>query len=761
MDFNRDGLIELFFEEASEHLGILEEGLLALEKNPRGSFALIDRLFRSAHTVKGSAGLMGFPTISRIAHLMEDSLELIRDRRVSPPADAVDSMLFALDHIRRLTGADQCEAVDEDLIPLISQRLEQACAAIASATPLPADQEQDELAASEDPLIAEHRETDRRSAAAGGGMGNQIRVDASRIESMMQVLGDITITKTHLLNQLKQMEQVKDEIRQTSNRLNTEVSRFSEKYAYSLPEQKKRSDEMMTGFAELEFDQYDEINLFSRKLQEITSDVNEAMRVMNDYFGQFALELQAMERMTGDLKEQISDARTVPAAALFQRFTRTIRELARGADRQIELVVSGGETLIDRAIYDGLYDPLLHIIRNAVSHGFEPVQERATLGKPELCTISLSAHRRGNRVEIEVHDDGRGIQLDRIRQRALEIGLLRPGQDLAEKALVDLIFKPGFSTNEQKDMVSGRGVGMNVVMDRLSALNGTIEVQTRPGEGTLMRLNLPLSLIIVNVVQFRIGEQALVLPSSLISELVHLDTDRSESDVLEVRGEELPLLDLNRILGWPRRRGGVPRFAIVTQSSGVSVALLVEEILSQEDTVIKPLSPFLAGTLHVAGTSLSGDGTLRLVLNPARLNDAELQKVGSAQLRASQAEPCVLVVDDSLSVRKYATGLLEAKGLRVLTATNGIEALDVLDAHAVALVLTDLEMPVMHGYELLSELGRRGRLGTLPVAVLTSRAGDQHRRKAFDLGAIDYLVKPFDEEMLMALVNKFTDLPSK
>ena len=301
---------------------------------------------------------------------------------------------------------------------------------------------------------------------------------------------------------------------------------------------------------------------------------------------------------------------------------------------------------------------------------------------------------------------------------------------------------------------------MNVVMDRLASLNGTIDIDTIQGQGTTMRLTLPLSLVIVNVIQFRVGEQRFVIPSTLVSEIVDLPAGDDIPEYLEVRGSKLPLVDLNGFFGLPRTGSTAPlRFAIVTQASGVKTSLLVEEIISQEDTVIKPFDSMLREMPFFSGSSISGDGTLRLVINPTRLLASAEQSVLPEETAAFADEnqaPRVLIVDDSLSVRKYASMLLEAHGIEVLTANNGMDALNVLDEHQVDFIITDLEMPIMHGYELLGELGRRGVLETIPVAVLTSRAGKQHQDKAYSLGASDYLIKPFEEESLLEVVRRNT-----
>lgn len=410
-----------------------------------------------------------------------------------------------------------------------------------------------------------------------------------------------------------------------------------------------------------------------------------------------------------------------------------------------------GETAIDRVVYDGLFDPLLHIVRNSFAHGIEPREERVAQGKPEKATIWLKAERRGNTVEIVVEDDGCGINLERVRERGIEKGFISATEDLSEQDLIQLIFRPGFSTTAEADSESGRGVGMNVVMDRLSSLNGTIDVWTEKGQGSRFRLRLPLSLVIVNVIQFTCCQQKLVIPSALVDEIVDLEYEARSAEDNKFKG--IQKIDLANLLKFSTC-ADKPAYGIVTQSEGTPIMLLVDKVIGQEDTVIKPFGSFLLELPYFSGSSLAGDGTMRLVINPARMKHqrSEVQEVISKPVEIAPSVPKVMVVDDSLSVRKYASMLLKANGFSVVTAVNGQDALDKLAGENIFSIITDLEMPIMHGYELLRELQRKKI--DIPVTVLTSRAGEQHRNEAILLGASDYLVKPFDEDGLIGVVSR-------
>lgn len=747
-----DSVFGFFVEEAEEHLAVLEEGLLQLEKDSSLLEELIEPLFRSAHTLKGSANLVNVTNVGAVAHRLEDLLEAIRDGEEVLSRSRADAMLFALDQMRemihlRKSGAEASDdLVTEALARMAAADAQDVATEIDDATPVEADDSsvEQETEAIRSYVGSERRNPSRRLEEAG-----VVRVSMDKIESLMGLVGEFTITKNHLLDRLPVLERMKGEIGFAGQRLLKEVSGFSERYDYTLPA--RNALENNDSFDELEFDRYDELNLFSRKLREITDDIEEALKEMTGFFKVFSQDVFSLDRMTDEMKEQISAARTVQAGQLFQRFNRSIRDLAQEQNKPVELCISGGGTPIDRVIYDGLFDPLLHIVRNSFAHGIEPTAERIAQGKSAQATIWLKAERRGNTVEIVIEDDGRGIDLERVRERGIEKGFIATGAEQSEQDLIQLIFRPGFSTTAEADSESGRGVGMNVVMDRLSSLNGTIDVWTEKGKGSRFRLRLPLSLVIVNVIQFTCCSQKLVIPSALVDEIVDLDYEARNSH--DNKYENIQKIDLANLLKLPTC-AAKPAFGIVTQSEGTPIMLLVDMVVGQEDTVIKPFGSFLEELPYFSGSSLAGDGTMRLVVNPARMKHqrVEVADVRTEPVVATPSPPKVLVVDDSLSVRKFASMLLKANGFSVVTAVNGQDALEKLAEENIFSIITDLEMPIMHGYELLRELQRKGI--EIPVAVLTSRAGEQHRNEALSLGASDYLVKPFDEDGLVDIVAR-------
>ncbi len=612
-----DDVFGSFVEEADDHLRVLEEGLLRLEKEPSAAAELIEPLFRAAHTLKGSANLMKITDVGAVAHRIEDLFEDIRDADCTLQPVQVDAVLFALDRIRELIEYRKAgQIAPDELVSAALSRLAEACnasensdSAIVFVAESPAIKPPEAA-----PALKYYPENERRNSGRRQEEAGVVRIGMEKIESLMGLVGEFTVTKNHLLDRLPVMEQMRSEVDIAGKRLLKEVTGFAERYDYTLLAQSALAGD--DPFNELEFDRYAELNLFSRKLREITNDIETSLKEMSGFYKDFSQDVQSLDRVTEEMKEQISAARTVPAGQLFQRFSRTVRDMAQELGKPVELIISGGETPVDRVIFDGLFDPLLHIVRNVFAHAIESVDERKASGKPAQAKIRLTAERRGNTIEISVKDDGRGIDLERVRVRGIEKGFIAAGKQPSEQELIQLIFRPGFSTTVEVDSESGRGVGMNVVMDRLASLNGTIDVTTESGRGTSFRLRLPRSLVIVNITQFSCAGQKMVIPSALVEDIV--DLAYAEKSTGEQAQGSLQRVDLTALLQLPGPQS-TPAYGIVGQSEGTPIMLLVDAVLGQEDTVIKPFGPFLQELPYFSGSSLAGDGTLRLVINPARM----------------------------------------------------------------------------------------------------------------------------------------------
>jgi chemosensory pili system protein ChpA (sensor histidine kinase/response regulator) len=412
------------------------------------------------------------------------------------------------------------------------------------------------------------------------------------------------------------------------------------------------------------------------------------------------------------------------------------------------------------------------MIRNSIGHGIEKGAQRIRSGKRKEGIISLSARREGINIIIEIGDDGVGIDTSKVFAAAVKQGLAKPDAKLSREEILSLIFLPGFSTAVATDMTSGRGVGMNAVRTQISNINGTLELTTEVEKGTTFRIKVPSSLAITNVIVFISGATEFVMPTSLIEEVVHYEPvpvddksdDRKESvDMVYHRGTPIQAKRLSDVFYFTGNghEGKKDSFVLVCSISNKRVGLIVDEVLGQEEAIIKPVNRFLEGLSIYSGITISGDGLVRLVLNPIKIFEEETRTflITPPEMESFEGRR-VLIVDDSLSVRKYLSTFLMARNLKVYAAGNGNEALKMLEETEVDLIITDLEMPVMHGYELVSRIKASDTLKAIPIIVLTSRSTGKHREKALELGADDYLVKPFDERALVASLKKYSLLPA-
>ncbi len=746
------GLIDFFLAEAEEHISSLEKGFLTLEKHPSDD-ELLQELFRSAHTLKGSAALVKLTVISEISHAMEDVLEDIRDGKRSVSKDVIEWLLHAVDGIKHLisevvAGREEKRTILHEIVETLE--------VISDQEGLKKEVEEIPFLDKKVDAVVEKRRLGRRKEDLET-ISSYVRVHMDNIEKMMSNIGELTILKNYFTSETDEIFNLRDEIEYAGRRLLREIDEFGDRYSYSIPEKVTYVDSLLEEFRELEFDRYDELNLFARKLQEITSDITEALKGITGLFDKFTGHIHRLGRLSTGLRDLVSAARMEETGRLFQRFTRVVRDLSEQNGKKVRYIVSGADTRIDRILYERLFEPLLHIVRNCISHGIELPEERLEAGKPEEGRVALSARREGNTVVIDVKDDGRGVNLKRVYLEALKRGAIGKDEKVTRARLLSFLFTSGFSTYGETDLISGRGVGLDVVRQAIAEMNGTIDVATVEGKGTIFRIRLPLSLIIVNIIRFRAGNLQFSVPSTLVQELVEVNQDRlrDEGGYITIRDREYEVKDLAGIFKLrPDRSTGTVPAIVFSILPGKEVVLLVDEIVGQEDTVIKPLGRFLEGLKYYAGVSISADGRLTPVLNPTGLFDEKVEvQRGIPEDVSGRAFKNILVVDDSLSVRKFVSILLEQKGYRALTASNGLEALHIIDEEPVDLIITDLEMPVMHGYELLGELKRRGMIDSVPTIVLTSRSSEKHREKASLLGAKDFIVKPFEEARLLQVIR--------
>jgi chemosensory pili system protein ChpA (sensor histidine kinase/response regulator) len=556
---DRSELLEYFLAEAEDYLNLLSRGIPELETSTDRT-ALLEELFRAAHTLKGAAAIVRLNVTSSIAHSMEDILETFKDKQIAVKKDVVDLLLSMLDAVAHIVR-DISEGKEEnaDLEMKFTDQVAEVLAQVGGAvevsdsfsfmeetsaspiTPLPKIQEVVEphvspqeaaKAGPVEPMLPEiskvppdvpvkvQEAVAKKKDDVEYFFGNFVRIDLKKIEDMFNLISEVTIMKNAMLKKTKKAGEISEELLFAGKRLLEEVNAFADRHAYTISDNAKYIDPLFSDFGDLEFDRYDEQNLFSRKLQELTEDITEALKELMQFFGSFQEDIKSLDKIVRFLRTDLSESRMIDIGRLFQRFVRPIKDMGREHDKRVDLHMAGQSTKIDRVIFENLFDPLMHMIRNCISHGIEKGEQRIRSGKRREGTISLSARREGINIIIEITDDGAGIDTNKVFAAAAR---------LSREEILSLIFLPGFSTAGATDMTSGRGVGMNAVRSQISNINGTLELSTEVGKGTSFRIRVPSSLAITNVIVFNYGTMEFVMPTSLIEEVIHYEPVEDKS----------------------------------------------------------------------------------------------------------------------------------------------------------------------------------------------------------------------------------------
>lgn len=812
-------VLQFFLPEAEEHLQIVTECLLTLEANPHPEE--IHRLFRSMHTVKGSAAQVGLHRISAIAHRVEDLIGQVRDGVLAPNTEITDICLDSVDVLKNFLHHEWTdESVARSAVDSLLSRIdvlvpEENREAAAAGSMERARLEAAGAAPSGEAHPEEHWQSSQASAPepktafAGAPQLHSVRISLERLDKMMNAVGELVINRTRMIGRLAELEKLVDILNFSKGRLAEKIYAFQEKYEFNwvgssrsvlsafpsdftnrsvnrTGEESRNRKDSFSDFTELEMDRYDDFNILSRSLTEISADVNEVLTQLAAFMGRVDSDIDEFTKLAHHLQDQITQARMVPIGNLYTRLSRTVRDAAKATGKEVELILEGASTELDNNIIQQISDPLIHIVRNAVAHGIEDPVERARAGKHPQGRIAVRAFHRGNHIFIEVEDDGRGIDVEKIRVRAMETGFASAEQvrQMSERELRNLLFLPGFTTASERTELAGRGVGLDVVRSNLDALNGEVDIRSTVGEGACFSLKVPLTLIISQALFIRCGTAIFALPLAFVEEIRRLEPNQMEEVggklLTRVRDEIIDVVRLDSRLGLPHLEtmNGYFRMVIV-KVAGRRVGLVVEEVLRKDEVVIKNLGEFLRNLKLFPGATIAPDGSLILLLDLHRLAAQELTEHASVTPTATAArvfapgsaavasgaipaeaideveeERVVIVADDSISVRKFVGRILEKAGYRVRLASDGLEAAELVAQSGAHLIITDLEMPRMNGYELMSHLRQNPDWRRIPVLVVTSRAGAKHRDRALKEGAAAFLTKPVQEDQLLATIAR-------
>ncbi len=816
-------MLEVFTLEAEEHLQNISENLQIIEQNPQHAEAL-QSVRRSAHTLKGAAGVVGFKTTARLAHRMEDLLDRLAEQPLNSTPQTTALLLSATDSLEALArGAtrkslknelDALYARFDDLLPGGREvgANENPAQELSEFTVLQTVSD-DEAVSGENAVSdvwsgpVEQIENNVTAVAAAAAPRTIVRVELERLDEMVKLMGEMVINRTTLEQRLKDIESQLSEMRLTTNRLRRIAGKLEVDYEISSlvggggsvssgvlralsKNQISASDsfafagsqttaalENKYGFDDLEFDRYTEFHELTRQLVETSSDTSAVNGDLDDSLGDLDGLLTRQRRLSDELQEKLMRLRMIPLGTLSARLHRTVRVTADAEGKRVDLVIEGEEIEIDTQVLNSLTEPLLHLLRNSVVHGIESPDERLALEKPARGTIRLQASYEGTHIIISINDDGQGMNPKMLREKAVDENFVTTAAAAAmnDEQALSLVFLQGFSTAKQLTESAGRGVGMDIVRESVTRQQGTISLKSKTGRGTTIGIRLPMSMAVTRSLIVRALGRRYAIPLNTIQQLSQVsikDFDQlTEEKILWVGGKFYPVYALNELLGLPeladRDNERIP--SLLIQVGETTIALTLDEVVEAREIVIKPFVNTLFKLHGLLGATILGDGSVVPILDLLPLLQPEEQKAAWRREEFIQDEPpppvaappakavlTVMVVDDSPSVRRVMSNFITKSGLTVVVAKDGLEAVEILQQSREMpnVILSDVEMPRMDGYELLATLKRQEAYRNIPVVMITSRAGDKHRQRALELGASEYVTKPYQDSVLLETIKQ-------
>ena len=707
---DRDGmqaqLLEIFAVETEEHIQAMNRHLLALEGGGGESRErLLAELFREAHNLKGSARAVNLAEVGTLAHELEDLFARMKAGRLEPDRELLERAYQQLDTIERLTGA--------------------ATGGVARQ-PAPAG-------AGEEPAEV--------PASPAHPADDSVRVATNKLDALMAEIGELLVVQLGVEQRLGDARLLEAEL----------ASWESSWRRLRRPGVGRDQEGEPTALAEASRD----------RLRAIRKALARLCRLLE-------ADVRSGAQVTADLGADVRRARMFPVATLFEPFPRMARDLARDHGREVAVLVDDGGTEVDRAVLEQVKDPLTHLLRNCIDHGIEPPEARVAAGKPRAGTVSMTARQRGDTLVVEVADDGAGIDPAKVRAAAVSKGLLAAGAaaELSDREAIALVFRSGFSTSPVVTDLSGRGVGLDVVREQVERLHGSVEVSSTLHGGTTFTLSLPLSVSTMHCLLLEAGGQTFALPVAGVERIVRVAADevqRAEGrEAVRIDGRPVVLAPLARVLGLDAPRSGddhAKRPVIVLGTPDRRVGLVVDRLVRTQELVVKSLPEPLVRVRHLAGATILGSGRVAMILASTDLITSVERAEGAAP-RAADAAPeaapaTILVAEDSITTRTLEKSILEGAGYRVRVAGDGLEAWSLLESDGCDLLLTDVEMPRMDGFELTTRVRADKRLRDLPVVLVTSRDSREDRERGIRAGADAYVVKgAFDQERLLDTVRR-------
>lgn len=760
-------LLPIFLEEAQELVEGFQTQIAAWQADKAGEEAP-HSLARLLHTFKGSARMAGAMNLGQLTHAVESRVsELTRSQQISD--GDLEEIEAACDILAQTV--ERYQAGDYSLPGLPAAATEESSPAETGAPAAPAAPAQAAPAASIStaaPVAPQHPE----AAEAEGGQRALLRVRADLVDQLVNEAGELSIARARIEGEMRELKDSLLDLTENVIRLRRQLREIEIQAETQI--QANTSHETKADFDPLELDRFTRFQELTRMMAESVNDVATVQQNLLKNLDDANAAITAQARLNRSLQQSLMSVRMVPFASQSERLYRLVRQTAKEVGKRANLELHGGQVELDRSVLEKVLSPLEHMLRNAVAHGLETRDKRLAAGKEEIGEISLGLAQEGNEIILTLSDDGAGLDLARIRAKAESAGLIAPGEQVDDHKLVDFIFHSGFSTAAEVSQVAGRGVGMDVVKTEVTSLGGRIEVITQPGQGTTFRLYLPLTLAVTQTVLVQVGERLFAIPSAMIEQVMEI-RDKPLNEMRE-KGEAVwqdqhyPFHYLPRLLGDNQTQPAHRRlyWVLLLRSGAQRVAVLVDEMRGNQEIVVKNVGPQMARVVGIAGATVLGDGQVVLILNPVALATRQPAISASIESAAPVApqetpapapvthQPTVLVVDDSLTVRKITSKLLAREGYLVELAKDGVDALEQLIDKIPDVILSDIEMPRMDGFDLVRNIRADERLTQVPIIMITSRTADKHRNYAMEIGANHYLGKPYDEEELLRLLAGYT-----
>ncbi len=785
-DIDHD-LLPIFLEEAKELMPAVGDALRRWRGEP-ANHSPVAELARHLHTLKGSARMAGLMRLGELAHIMEERV-IVLDRTAEPAAASFEEVDERLDRfnaaIERLSAGDFSSAPIE--IPVLAD--------VSQELPGPMAM----LAAARAEIVAEGEKLEGRERQA------QLRVNADIIDRFVNEAGEMSIARSRVEQEMLTFKNSIAELAENVNRMKSQLREIEIQAESQIQSRIKEAEEHGESFDPLEFDRFSRTQELTRFLAESLNDVVTLQLSLQKNLDESEAALIQQARLNRDLQQGLMGVRLVPLGNLQDRFYRLLRQTAKELDKKANLEFRGTRVEIDRSVLEKITAPFEHLLRNAVAHGLESPAARLQAGKPEIGEITIDARQVGNEVIMTLADDGAGLNFKRIREKAIAQGLLDADADATDAQLTQFIFMAGFSTADQVSQVAGRGVGMDVVRNEIVSLGGRIDIASSAGRGTTFTIALPLTLAVTQAVLVSVGENVYAIPSVMIEQVQEYKGKKYdpflEMKEIEWKGNRYPLRSLEVLLGSRFTVSATKKAAVILAKSGAQrAAVQVDSIIGNREIVVKNIGPQLARLAGIAGATMTGAGKIILILNPVQLvyhetatfssGDAAVavktDTPGTAAEAAAEAlealpsqslaetmaaeapavpvqaapvqraNPLVMVVDDSLTVRKITSRMLTREGFEVATAKDGVDGLQQLQDIEPDIILLDIEMPRMDGFEFARNVRADAKTKGIPIIMITSRTADKHRNHAIEIGVNEYMGKPYQEEQLLAKIREFT-----